>query len=152
MDIQADLDPASSTVAQETVQAKNYFTPMHDGLAQDWEGNIWLNPPYSQALITHFAEKMVAEWQSGRVTQAIMLTHNYTDTSFAHTLAGIYVPDTAREKPQRGTVQAAGKDVKNLKVGEQVLFDKYSGTKLRIDDEDCLILKEEDILGVFVKS
>ena len=68
------------------------------------------------------------------------------------TSGGIYVPDTAREKPQRGTVQAAGKDVKNLKVGDQVLFDKYSGTKLRIDDEDCLILKEEDILGVFVKS
>ena len=68
------------------------------------------------------------------------------------TAGGIYVPDTAREKPQRGTVQAAGKDVKNLKVGDQVFFDKYSGTKLRIDDEECLILKEEDILGLFVKS
>lgn len=68
------------------------------------------------------------------------------------TAGGIYVPDTAREKPQRGTIQATGKDVKNLKAGDQVLFDKYSGTKLRIDDEDCLILKEEDVLGVFVKS
>ncbi len=68
------------------------------------------------------------------------------------TAGGIYVPDTAKEKPQRGTVQAIGKDVKNLKVGDQVLFDKYSGTKLRIDDEECLILKEEDVLGVFVKS
>lgn len=66
------------------------------------------------------------------------------------TAGGIYVPDTAREKPQRGTVQAAGKDVQDLKVGDQVLFDKYSGTKLRIEDEDCLILKEEDILGLFV--
>jgi chaperonin GroES len=68
------------------------------------------------------------------------------------TSGGIYVPDTAKEKPQRGAIQATGKDVKNLKVGDQVLFDKYSGTKLRIDDEDCLILKEEDVLGVFVKS
>lgn len=68
------------------------------------------------------------------------------------TSGGIYVPDTAKEKPQRGSVQATGKDVKNLKVGDQVLFDKYSGTKLRIDDEECLILKEEDILGVFTKS
>jgi co-chaperonin GroES (HSP10) len=43
----------------------------------------------------------------------------------------------------------SGKKVENVKVGEQVLFDKYSGSKLRIEDEDCLILKEEDILGVF---
>lgn len=65
------------------------------------------------------------------------------------TAGGIYVPDSAKEKPQRGTVQAVGKKVENVKVGDQVLFDKYSGSKLRIDDEDCLILKEEDVLGVF---
>jgi chaperonin GroES len=65
------------------------------------------------------------------------------------TAGGIYVPDTAKEKPQRGSVDAIGKDVKNLKVGDQVLFDKYSGTKMRVEDEDCLILKEEDVLGVF---
>jgi chaperonin GroES len=65
------------------------------------------------------------------------------------TAGGIYVPDSAKEKPQRGTVQAVGKDVKNLKAGDQILFDKYSGSKLRVDDEDCLILKEEDVLGVF---
>jgi chaperonin GroES len=59
------------------------------------------------------------------------------------------VPESAKEKPQRGSVQAIGKDVKNVKVGDQILFDKYSGSKLKIDDEDCLILKEEDILGVF---
>lgn len=65
------------------------------------------------------------------------------------TTGGIYVPDSAREKPQRGTIEATGKDVRNVKVGDQVLFDKYSGTKIKIDDEDCLILKEEDILGIF---
>jgi chaperonin GroES len=65
------------------------------------------------------------------------------------TAGGIYVPDSAKEKPQRGTVQAVGKKVENVKVGDQVLFDKYSGSKLRFEDEDCLILKEEDILGVF---
>ena len=65
------------------------------------------------------------------------------------TAGGIYVPDSAREKPQRGTIEGTGKDVKNVKVGDQVLFDKYSGTKIKIDDEDCLILKEEDILGIF---
>lgn len=72
----------------------------------------------------------------------------YTE-EMERTAGGIYVPDSAKEKPQRGTVQAVGKDVKNLKVGDQVLFDKYSGSKLRIDDEDCLILKEEDVLGIF---
>ncbi len=67
------------------------------------------------------------------------------------TTGGIYVPDTAKEKPQRGTIRAAGEKVEKLKVGDQVLFDKYSGTKLKIDDEDCLILKEEDVLGKFTK-
>jgi chaperonin GroES len=72
----------------------------------------------------------------------------YTE-EMERTSGGIYVPDTAKEKPQRGTVQAIGKKVENVKVGDQVLFDKYSGSKLRIEDEDCLILKEEDILGIF---
>ena len=72
----------------------------------------------------------------------------YTE-EMERTSGGIYVPDTAKEKPQRGTVQAVGKKVENVKVGDQVLFDKYSGSKLRIDDEECLILKEEDILGIF---
>ncbi|GKS57756.1 10 kDa chaperonin [Nitrospira sp.] len=67
------------------------------------------------------------------------------------TTGGIYVPDTAKEKPQRGTIRATGDKVEKLKVGDQVLFDKYSGTKLKIDDEDCLILKEEDVLGKFTK-
>ncbi len=72
----------------------------------------------------------------------------YTE-EMERTSGGIYVPDTAKEKPQRGTVQAIGKKVETVKVGDQVLFDKYSGSKLRIDDEECMILKEEDILGIF---
>jgi len=72
----------------------------------------------------------------------------YTE-EMERTAGGIYVPESAKEKPQRGSIQAVGKDVKNVKVGDQILFDKYSGSKLKIEDEDCLILKEEDILGVF---
>ena len=72
----------------------------------------------------------------------------YTE-EMERTAGGIYVPESAKETPQRGSVQAIGKDVKNVKVGDQILFDKYSGSKLKIEDEDCLILKEEDILGVF---
>ena len=74
----------------------------------------------------------------------------YTE-ELERTSGGIYVPDSAREKPQRGTVEAAGGDVKTLKVGDQILFDKYSGTKIKIENEDCLILREEDVLGIFVQ-
>ena len=72
----------------------------------------------------------------------------YTE-ELERTAGGIYMPDSAREKPQRGTVQANGPDVKNVKVGDLVLFDKYSGTKIKLEDEDCLIIREEDILGLF---
>lgn len=82
-----DLDPASSSMAQETVKAASYFTEADDGLKQKWKGNVWLNPPYAQPAISHFADKMVAELTAGRVTQAIMLTHNYTDTAWFQKLA-----------------------------------------------------------------
>lgn len=65
------------------------------------------------------------------------------------TSGGIYVPDVAKEKPQKGKVHAVGSDVKSVKVGDMILFDKYSGTKITFDNTEYLILKEEDILGVF---
>jgi chaperonin GroES len=70
---------------------------------------------------------------------------------------GIVIPDSAAEKPQRGEIVAVGNgkmtdsgEVRALevKVGDQVLFGKYSGTEIKIDGEDVLIMKEEDILGV----
>jgi chaperonin GroES len=70
---------------------------------------------------------------------------------------GIVIPDSAAEKPQRGEVVAVGNgkltnsgDLRALdvKVGDQVLFGKYSGTEIKLDGEDVLIMKEEDILGV----
>ena len=70
---------------------------------------------------------------------------------------GIVIPDSATEKPQRGEVVAVGNgkltdsgDLRALdvKVGDQVLFGKYSGTEIKLDGEDVLIMKEEDILGV----
>ena len=64
------------------------------------------------------------------------------------TAGGIYIPDAAKEKPQRGNIEAVGKDVKELKVGDVILFDKYSGSKINIDNVDYLIVKEEDVLGV----
>ena len=82
-----DLDPASHQVAQKTIQAESFFTPSQDGLAQDWSGRVWLNPPYAQPAIGHFVEKLVSEFKAARVTAAILLTHNYTDTSWFHKAA-----------------------------------------------------------------
>ncbi len=64
------------------------------------------------------------------------------------TPGGLYIPDAAKEKPQRGTIEAIGSEVKNVKVGDTILFDKYSGSKVNIDSQEYLIIKEEDILGI----
>ena len=73
------------------------------------------------------------------------------------TAGGIIIPDTAKEKPQRGEVIAAGVGARNdkgdiipldLKAGDEVLFGKWSGTEVKIDGEDLLIMKESDVLGV----
>jgi chaperonin GroES len=74
------------------------------------------------------------------------------------TAGGIIIPDTAKEKPQRGEVVATGKgrvteDGKVLalevKVGDKILFSKYSGTELKLEGSEYLMMREEDILGVF---
>jgi len=64
------------------------------------------------------------------------------------TSGGIYIPDAAKEKPQKGRVEAVGSEVKNVKPGDSILFDKYSGSKITMDNVEYLILKEEDILGI----
>lgn len=81
-----DLDPASSPKAQQTVKARRFFAIQQDGLTREWSGAVWLNPPYAQPHIQHFAEKVVAEIGAGRVSEAIVLTHNYTDTAWFHLL------------------------------------------------------------------
>lgn len=82
-----DVDPASNPIAQATVRARNYYTEETNGLDKDWNGKVWLNPPYAQPAISHFADKTVEEVQSGRCTEAIVLTHNYTDTGWFQKLA-----------------------------------------------------------------
>lgn len=68
------------------------------------------------------------------------------------TASGIYIPDSAKEKPQQGKVVAVGKGTKDepmtVKVGDKVLYGKYSGTELKLDGGDYLIMRESDILGV----
>jgi phage N-6-adenine-methyltransferase len=79
-----DLDPASSEIAQGTVRAAAYFTIDDDGLTKEWRGRVWLNPPYTQPEIADFIAKLIAEHHAGHVTEAIMLTHNYSDTEWFH--------------------------------------------------------------------
>lgn len=68
------------------------------------------------------------------------------------TVSGIIIPDSAKEKPQRGTVVAAGPGTKDdkmeVKVGDTVLYGKYSGTEINLDGKDYLIMKQADILAI----
>lgn len=82
-----DLDPASNDRAQKIVQASTYYTAETDGLAYEWRGRVWLNPPYSNGMIGRFVEKLLTEFQAGRIDEAVVLTHNNTDTAWWHDLA-----------------------------------------------------------------
>ena len=73
------------------------------------------------------------------------------------TKGGIIIPDTAKEKPQEGEVIAAGPGARSeqgqiqpldVKVGDRILFGKWSGTEIKIDGEDLLIMKESDVMGI----
>jgi chaperonin GroES len=73
------------------------------------------------------------------------------------TAGGLFIPETAKEKPQRGEIVAAGNGKKteegkvlplDVKVGDKVLFGKYSGTEIKVDGEEFLIMREDDILAV----
>ena len=76
------------------------------------------------------------------------------------TKGGIIIPDTAKEKPQEGEVVAVGPGARNdkgdvvaldLKAGDKILFGKWSGSEVKVDGEDLLIMKESDVLGVLEK-
>jgi len=77
------------------------------------------------------------------------------------TAGGIIIPDTAQEKPMQGEVIAVGAGARgedgkvvalDVKVGDKVLFGKWSGTEVKIDSEDLLIMKESDIMGILVSK
>jgi len=79
-----DLDPCSSDIANEVVQADTYYTQENDGLAHDWTGNVWINPPYKASLISNFIRKLLDHHEAGDVSQAVLLTSNGTDTRWWH--------------------------------------------------------------------
>jgi chaperonin GroES len=77
------------------------------------------------------------------------------------TAGGIIIPDTAKEKPQEGEIIAAGPGARSehgqlipldVKIGDRVLFGKWSGTEVKVDGQDLLIMKESDLLGIVEHS
>lgn len=77
-----DTDPATSEIANKTVQAKTIFTAEDDGRGRAWEGNVWMNPPYAQPLISDFAEAVTQKFLSGEIKQACVLVNNATETQW----------------------------------------------------------------------
>ena len=82
-----DLDPASHVLAQKTVRATAFYTAAENELTQPWSGRVWLNPPYSRELMSPFVDKFLSEYARGAIEQAILLTHDYTDTGWFHAAA-----------------------------------------------------------------
>lgn len=84
-----EVDPASSDFAQKTVKAKSYYSILNSGLDKSWIGTVYLNPPYSSKEINAFISKFIDEFESGNITQGIVLTNSDTDTQWYHNMTGI---------------------------------------------------------------
>ena len=108
-----DTDPASNDIANKVVKAEKYYTIETDGLAHDWHGNVWMNPPYSSDLITKFIEKL--KEQRANYEQAIILVNNATETQWFYEIVKIasavcfpksrvkfYMPDGKTGAPLQG--------------------------------------------------
>src|SRR5579859_1762991 len=86
-----DLDPASCELANRTVKAARFYSAKENGLAQEWSGNVWLNPPYARdntkpngqkSTINHWVRRLIQCYQLGGIKQAILLTTTRTDASW----------------------------------------------------------------------
>lgn len=83
-----DLDPASSEIANRTVQANEFYSIEDSAFEHTWNGRVWMNPPYSR-VIKDFINKLVEEHEAGNVTEAIVVTNNGTDTRWFHQLSSV---------------------------------------------------------------
>lgn len=85
-----DVDPASCEIAQRTVQAGVYFTKDEDGLNFNWQGRVFLNPPYSYPLVESFTGHLIGQVEAGFTTEAILLVNNSSDTDWFQALLSRY--------------------------------------------------------------
>ncbi len=77
-----DTDPASSDIANKIVKASTFYTSKDDGRTKSWSGNIWLNPPYAQPLISEFCQLLLKKYWDKELSQACVLINNATETVF----------------------------------------------------------------------
>ena len=84
-----DLDPATNEYGQSIIGASKFYTKQDDGLAHEWHGRVFLNPPYSVPMIDKFVSKLLAEYMTGNVTEAIVLTNNSTETQWFQGLLSV---------------------------------------------------------------
>lgn len=84
-----DLDPASSLIANKTVNAEKIYTIDDNGLDKKWNGNVWLNPPYSGDLVGKFAEKLKASFENKDINQAVVMVNNATETQWFNNMISV---------------------------------------------------------------
>lgn len=113
-----DVDPASCELANARhVGADRFYSAEDDGLAHDWFGRVWMNPPYSNGLLRKFVQKLASQIAAGNVTQATVLVNNGTETRWCQELFGMsdgacfirgrvqfYRPDGTTGPPLQGQV------------------------------------------------
>ena len=76
------VDPASCEEANKIIKADTYYTKEDDGLSKDWTGTVWMNPPYSQPLVSKFCDKFIERKMIGAITQGCVILNNATETKF----------------------------------------------------------------------
>ena len=128
-----DLDPASCEFANRIVRANAYYTVETDGLAQPWNGRVWLNPPYAGELISRFCDKLKYHVERGDIEQAIVLVNNATETAWFNTLISAstaFVFPRARVKFYTSDGKAGtplqGQAVTYIGSGQDVFMDVFS--------------------------